>query len=220
MGLELEGGEDAKQIVAVGEGTEDWWWMGLEFVLVEFAIQGVLLREKKMEERQWPSAEAEIAVLPLPAGGCNCEKVGGGGIGSGGVWDDYPVTVSAWGSEAKTTWSTHFRTDTITRGETKVHRDTKLHLSQFLFCFLCRKFLLRFDSLEVYLLYSTVPYLKIEIHTLYAAFENRFSASWNHNSSSISLTRSSPPIKEKCPTNQQIFPRHSNHGHQAPKATW
>jgi hypothetical protein len=170
MGLELEEGEDAKQIVAVGEGTEDWWWMGLEFVLVEFAIQGVLLREKKMEERQWPSAEAEIAVLPLPAGGCNCKKVGGGGIGSGGVWVSGTIILLRFLPRAAKQKRHEVHIFVRTRSheaKQRYIRDTKLHLSLFFFC---RKFLLIFDSLEVYLLYSTVPYPKIEIHTLYTAF--------------------------------------------------
>jgi len=52
MGLEMEEEEDAKQIVAVGAGTEEERWMGLLGVCFRVerervtcvAIQGVLLR--------------------------------------------------------------------------------------------------------------------------------------------------------------------------------
>jgi hypothetical protein len=60
MGLEMEEEEDAKQIVAVGAGTEEERWMGLLGVCLRVerervtcvAIQGVLLRERKDSDLQ------------------------------------------------------------------------------------------------------------------------------------------------------------------------
>jgi len=43
MGLEMEGEEDAKQIVAVGAGTEEERWMGL---------LGVCFRVERERERE------------------------------------------------------------------------------------------------------------------------------------------------------------------------
>jgi len=61
MGLEMEEEEDAKQIVAVGAGTQEERWMGLLGVCFRVererervtcaAIQGVLLRERALERR-------------------------------------------------------------------------------------------------------------------------------------------------------------------------